>query len=65
MSGFWRRIYVSGEHRKEKLHRRLAQARRLAADKYDDLTAERLKAMIGELEHELASEAEDSNAPPK
>jgi hypothetical protein len=57
MSGFWRRIYVSGEHRKEQLHRRLGQARRLAAEVYDDLTAERLKAMIGELEHELASEA--------
>jgi hypothetical protein len=64
MSGFWRSVYVSGEHREEKLHRRLAQARRLAAYVHDDLTAERLKMMIVELEHELTSEAKDSNAPP-
>jgi hypothetical protein len=49
---------------KEELYRRLDQTRRLAAGVYDDLTTGRLKALVQELERQIATaEARDADAP--
>jgi hypothetical protein len=56
---------VRGEIRKEELYRRLGQTRRLAAGVNDPLTEERMRALILDLEGQLAAvEARDADAPP-
>jgi hypothetical protein len=50
----------------EELYRRLAQARRMHAQPVDDLTKNRLKDLITEIEQQLAvAEAGDADAPPE
>ncbi|MDB5505302.1 MAG: hypothetical protein JWR89_5204, partial [Tardiphaga sp.] len=54
-----------GESRKEELYRRLGQTRRLAGGVNDPLTEERLRALVTDLEGQIAAvEARDADAPP-
>lgn len=47
---------------REDLYRRLAQSRRLAAQPHDVLTRERLDALVGDLEKQIAAaEANDTD----
>ena len=50
---------------KEELYQRLAQARRLSDEPVDELTMERLQALIAEIERELAEacDADGQNSP--
>lgn len=50
----------------EELYRRLTQARRMAAEPVDQLTAKRLRALAADIETQIAAaEARKSDAPPE
>lgn len=49
---------------KEELYRRLEQVRRLTSAANDDLTRQRLSALVADIEQQLAdAEANDADAP--